>query len=49
MTIPTSTQGAAPTVTPPNAPDSHFRELARERKRALWTWGIVGGAVRDSS
>ena len=48
MTTPTGTQAAAPTVTPPNTPDSHFRELARERKRALWTWAIVWGAVRNS-
>jgi K+-transporting ATPase ATPase B chain len=35
--------------TPPSTPGGqNFRELSRERKRSLWTWGIVGGAVRDS-
>jgi potassium-transporting ATPase ATP-binding subunit len=47
MTTP-STQVTAPISTPPNAPDSNFRELTRERKQSLWSWGIVGGAVRDS-
>ena len=34
--------------TPPNVPGSNFQELARERKKSLWTGGIVCGAVRDS-
>src|SRR5215472_1895717 len=28
--------------------ESNFKELTRERKRSLWTWGIVWGALRDS-
>ena len=47
MTTP-STQMTAPMANPPGSPESNFRELARERKGSLWTWGIVGGAVRDS-
>jgi K+-transporting ATPase ATPase B chain len=35
-------------MTPSNVPESNFKELARERKKSLWTGGIVLGAVRDS-
>src|SRR5579863_4374277 len=34
--------------TPANVPESSFKELPRERKKSLWTGGIVWGAVRDS-
>jgi hypothetical protein len=33
---------------PANLPESGFRAQTRERKKALWTSGIVWGAVRDS-
>ena len=33
---------------PANPPVSNFKALARERKKSMWTGGIVGGAVRDS-
>ncbi len=31
-----------------NVPEPTFKALSRERKKSLWTWGIVWGAVRDS-
>jgi potassium-transporting ATPase ATP-binding subunit len=45
-----STQSIEPenVPSPANVPDSNFKALVRERKQALWTGGIVGGAIRDS-
>src|SRR5580692_10700666 len=33
---------------PAKIPESTFSALPKERKKSLWSWGIVGGAVRDS-
>jgi potassium-transporting ATPase ATP-binding subunit len=39
-------EGSAPTSTFPEPPP--FVRTPRDRKKSLWNWGIVGGAVRDS-
>jgi len=45
-----TTQSIEPEMqsSPTNVPESSYKAVTRERKQALWTGGIVGGAVGDS-